>query len=167
MATNENLKEAFAGESQANRRYLAYAKKAESEGYPEIAKLFRAAAEAETVHALAHLRVTGDVRTTKENLDDAMKGESYEFKQMYPKFIEEAKQEQNKGALVSFQNAMVVEQVHFSLFNDAAKALEEGKDLPARNIFICTVCGNTVVDSVPDKCPVCGAGKDKFVAVEE
>ena len=167
MATNENLKEAFAGESQANRRYLAYAKKAKSEGYPEIAKLFKAAAESETVHAMAHLRVTGGVHSTVENLDEAMKGESYEFKQMYPKFIEEARQEQNKGALTSFKNAMAVEQVHFSLFNDAAKALEEGKDLPARNIFICTICGNTVVDSVPDKCPVCGAGKDKFVAVGE
>ncbi len=167
MTTNENLKEAFAGESQANRRYLAYAQKAESEGYPEIAKLFRAAAEAETVHALAHLRVTGDVRSTRENLDEAMKGESYEFKQMYPRFIEEARDEQNKAALASFQNAMAVEQVHFSLLNEAANALAQGKDLPSRNIFICTVCGDTVVDSVPDKCPVCGAGKDKFVVVEE
>ena len=167
MTTHENLKEAFAGESQANRKYLAYAKKAKSEGYPEIAKLFRAAAEAETVHALAHLRVTGNIRSTKENLDDAMKGESYEFKQMYPKFIEQASQEQNKAALVSFQNAMAVEQVHFSLFNDAAKALAESKDLPARSIFICSVCGNTVIDSIPDKCPVCGAGKDKFAAVKE
>ena len=167
MATNENLKEAFAGESQANRRYLACAKKAESEGYPQIAKLFRAAAEAETVHAMAHLRVTGDIRSTKENLDEAMKGENFEFTQMYPKFITEARDEQNKAALASFQNAMAVEQVHFSLFNDAANALAQGKDLPARNIFICTVCGNTVVDSVPDKCPVCGAGKDKSVAVEQ
>ncbi len=166
MATNENLKEAFSGESQANRMYLAYAKKAKSEGYPEIAKLFKAAAESETVHAMAHLRVTGGVRSTVENLDEAMKGESYEFKQMYPKFIEEARQEQNKGALTSFKNAMAVEQVHFSLFNDAAKALEEGKDLPARNIFICAACGDTVIDSIPDKCPVCGAAKDKFVAVE-
>ncbi len=166
MATQENLQDAFAGESQANRKYLAYAKKAESEGYPEIAKLFRAAAEAETVHALAHLRVTGNVRSTQENLTDAMKGESYEFKQMYPKFIKEAREEENKPALTSFQNATAVEQVHFSLFNDAAKALEEGKDLPARNIFVCSVCGNTVIDSIPDRCPVCGVGKDKFMAVE-
>ncbi len=167
MATNENLKEAFAGESQANRKYLAYAQKAKSEGYPEIAKLFKAAAEAETVHAMAHLRVTGNIRSTKENLDDAMQGESYEFKQMYPKFIEQASQEQNKAALASFQNAIAVEQVHFSLFNDAANALEKGKDLPARSIFICSVCGDTVINSIPDKCPVCGAGKDNFVAVEE
>ena len=167
MATNENLKEAFAGESQANRRYLAYAKKAKSEGYPEIAKLFQAAAEAETVHAMAHLRVTGNVRSTQENLDEAMKGESYEFKQMYPRFIEEARDEQNKAALASFQNAMAVEQVHFSLFNEAANALAQGKDLPSRNIFICTVCGNTVLDSIPDKCPVCSSAKDEFVAVEE
>ena len=167
MATNENLKDAFAGESQANRKYLAYAKKAKSEGYPEIAKLFLAAAEGETVHAMAHLQVTGNIRSTKENLDEAMKGESYEFKQMYPKFIEEARDEQNKGALTSFQNAMAVEQVHFSLFNEASNALAQGKDLPSRNILICTVCGNMVVDSAPDKCPVCGAVKDKFVAVEQ
>ena len=167
MATNENLKEAFAGESQANRRYLAYAKKAKSEGYPEIAKLFRAAAEAETVHAMAHLRVTGNVRSTQENLDEAMKGESYEFKQMYPRFIEEARDEQNKAALASFQNAMAVEQVHFSLFNEAANALAQGKDLPSRNIFICTMCGDTMLDDVPDKCPVCGLAKDKFAIVEE
>jgi rubrerythrin len=163
MATKENLKEAFAGESQANRRYLAYAKKAESEGYPEIAKLFRAAGEAETVHALAHLRVSGEVRSTRENLDEAMKGESYEFKHMYPGFIDQAREEENKGALVSFQNAMAVEQVHFSLFNEASQALAQDKDLPCRNIFICTICGNTVIDSIPDKCPVCGAVKDKFV----
>lgn len=167
MATNENLKEAFAGESQANRRYLAYAKKAKSEGYPEIAKLFRAAAEAETVHAMAHLQVTGNIRSTQENLDEAMKGESYEFKQMYPRFIEEARDEQNKAALASFQNAMAVEQVHFSLFNEAANALAQGKDLPSRNIFICTMCGDTMLDDVPDKCPVCGLAKDKFAIVEE
>ncbi len=167
MATNENLKEAFAGESQANRRYLAYAKKAKSEGYPEIARLFLAAAEAETIHALAHLQVLGDVHTTKENLVDAMKGESYEFKQMYPRFIEEAGAEQNKAALTSFQNATAVEQVHFSLFNEASTALAQGKDLPSRHIFICTTCGNTVLDSIPDKCPVCGSAKDKFVIVEE
>ena len=167
MATNENLNDAFAGESQANRRYLAYAKKAKQEGFPEIAKLFHAAAEAETVHALAHLRVTGDIQSTKENLEKAMKGESYEFKHMYPGFIEEARNEQNKPALTSFQNAMAVEQVHFSLFNEAAEALAKGQDLPVRNIFVCTICGNTVIDSVPDNCPVCGAVKEKFVPVEE
>lgn len=167
MATNENLKEAFAGESQANRRYLAFAEKAKSDGYPEIAKLFRAAAEAETVHALSHLEVLGLVSSTKDNLDQAMKGESFEFQHMYPKFIEEARSEDNKAALGSFKNAMAVEQVHFSLFNEAFETLSGGKDLPSRDISICSVCGNTVVDSVPDKCPVCGVGKDKFAAVED
>lgn len=167
MATNENLKEAFAGESQANRRYLAFAKKAQSEGHSEIAKLFRAAAEAETIHALAHLEVLGQVCSTKENLDQAMQGESYEFQQMYPKFLDEARADQNDAALTSFQNAMAVEQVHFSLFNEAAEALKQGKDLPARDTFVCTVCGNTVVDSTPDKCPVCGSSKDKFMAIGE
>ena len=167
MSTKENLNEAFAGESQANRRYLAYAQKAKEEGLPEIAKLFHAAAEAETVHALAHLKVTGDIESTKENLEKAMQGESHEFKYMYPGFIEEARNEDNKAALRSFKNAMTVEQVHFSLFNEAAEALAKGEDLPARKIFVCTVCGNTVIDSAPDSCPVCGAAKEKFVPVEE
>ena len=166
MATNENLKEAFAGESQANRRYLACAQKADLEGYPEIAKLFKAAAEAETVHALAHLRVAGGIGSTKENLDEAMKGESFEFKQMYPKFIKEAGEEHNKPALASFENAAAVEQIHFGLFGEAAKALTEGNDLASRDIFVCSVCGNTVFDIASDKCSVCGAAKDKFVTIE-
>jgi rubrerythrin len=166
MATDENLKEAFAGESQANRRYLAFAKKAEGEGYPGIARLFRAAAEAETVHAHAHLRVMGEVNSTKENLQGAMEGESYEFGKMYPKFVEDAQAEQNKPALASFQNAMAVEQVHYSLFNEAAEALAAGKDLPDRPTSVCSVCGNTIIGDLPDICPVCGAGKDKFRPIE-
>ena len=167
MATEDNLKEAFAGESQANRRYLAFAKKAQAEGHPEIAKLFRAAAHAETIHAHAHLRVLGQVHSTEENLAQAMQGESYEVQTMYPEFIAQAQQEENKPALNSFQNAMVVEQVHFSLFNEAAEALAKGTDLPKRKFFVCSVCGNTVIDQVPDKCPVCGVPKEKFQAIED
>lgn len=166
MATEENLKEAFAGESQANRRYLAFAKKADAEGYPGIARLFRATAEAETVHAHAHLRVLGSVKSTKENLHEAMEGESYEFKSMYPDFAREAKAEHNNAALASFQNAMTVEEVHFGLFSKAAEALAAGNDLTERPIFVCSVCGNTITGEVPGTCPVCGASKDKFVPVE-
>ncbi|TKJ34819.1 MAG: rubrerythrin [Planctomycetes bacterium B3_Pla] len=166
MATEENLKEAFAGESQANRRYLAFAKKADAEGYPGIARLFRATAAAETVHAHAHLRVLGGVKSTKENLQEAKEGESYEFKSMYPDFAKQAQAEQNNAALASFQNAMTVEEVHFGLFSKAAEALAAGNDLTDRPIFVCSVCGNTITGDVPGTCPVCGASKDKFVPVE-
>ncbi len=166
MATVDDLQSAFAGESQANRRYLAFAKKAEAEGYPEVAKLFRAAAEAETVHAHAHLRAMGGIRSTAENLEEAVKGESFEFKQMYPEYIEQAREEQAKAALASFQNAMAVEQVHHSLYIEALNAVQAGKDLPARKLFVCGVCGNTVLDEPPERCPVCGAPKGKFSEVQ-
>ncbi|MFQ6036799.1 MAG: rubrerythrin family protein [Sedimentisphaerales bacterium] len=166
MATSENLQNAFAGESQANRKYLAYAKKAETEGYPQVAKLFRAAAEAETVHAHAHLEAMGGVKSTQENLQEAIKGESFEFNQMYPKYVEQARQQNNQEALASFQNAMAVEQVHHSLYIEASKAVQAGKDMPTAKVFVCSVCGNTVLDEVPQKCPVCGASKDNFNEVK-
>ncbi len=166
MATEENLKEAFAGESQANRRYLAFAKKADSEGKPGIARLFRAAAAAETIHAHAHLRVLGGVKSTAENLKAAVEGETHEFKTMYPDFAKEAQAEGNKAALASFQNAMAVEEVHAGLFGDAEKALAEGKDMPDEMIHVCGICGNTIIGEAPDTCPVCGAGRDKFGPVE-
>ncbi len=166
MASVDNLKEAFAGESQANRRYLAFAKMADAEGKPGIARLFRAAAAAETVHAHAHLRVLGEVRSTAENLKAAVEGESYEFKEMYPDFAKEAKAEGNKAALTSFQNAMAVERVHARLYDDAAQILAKGEDMPDEVIHVCGVCGNTVVGDAPDVCPVCGSSKDKFMPVE-
>ncbi len=166
MATKENLQEAFAGESQANRRYLAFAQKAEREGYPQIAKLFRAAAEAETVHAHAHLRAMGGVRSTQENLQQAVEGESFEFQQMYPQYVEQAHQENQAAALTSFKNAMAVEQVHHSLYLEALKTVQAGNDMPAARVFVCSVCGNTVLDEVPDKCPVCGAPKQKFTEIQ-
>ncbi len=162
MSTQENLQEAFAGESQANRTYLAFAKKAEAEGHPQIAKLFRAAAEAETVHAHAHLRVMGGVKDTKANLHVAIDGEGHEFKAMYPGFIEEAEAEGNKAALISFRNAMAVEEIHHNLYSEALENLTAGSDLPAAAIHVCDVCGNTVVGELPDKCPVCGAPKARF-----
>jgi len=164
MATSDNLAAAFAGESQANRRYLAFAKKAETEGFPQIAKLFRAAAEAETVHAHAHLRVMKGVADTATNLEAAIEGEGHEFKEMYPAFIEEAKAEDNKAALMSFENANVVEEIHHDLYTKALETLKGGSDLPAGDIFVCKICGNTV-SAVPDECPVCHAKASAFLEI--
>ena len=165
MSTSENLKDAFAGESQANRKYLAFAKRAEQDGYPQVAKLFRAAAEAETVHAHAHLRVMGGVKKTDENIQAAIDGEGYEFKQMYPKFLAEAKKEGNKPATVSFKYALAVEEIHHGLYIDAMNAVKSGRDLPETRIYICPVCGNTVRGEAPDECPICGTSKSQFKEV--
>ncbi|MFZ5997236.1 MAG: rubrerythrin family protein [Nitrospirota bacterium] len=164
MSTSEkNLWEAFAGESQANRKYLAFAKKAESEGYKQIAKLFRAAAEAETVHAHNHLRELAGVKSTKENLEAALNGEVYEFQKMYPKMIEEAQAENNKCALKTFTYANEVEKVHAELFRKAIENL--GKN-PENDYHVCSVCGHTVEGEAPDTCPVCGAKKQAFKKVD-
>ena len=165
MATAENLKDAFAGESQANRKYLAFAKKAEQEGYRQIARLFRAAGEAETVHAHAHLRAMKGVGSTADNLQAAITGEAYEFQKMYPEFVQAAEAEKNQPALTSFKNAMAVEQTHHRLYSDALASLKGGKDLPATPIFVCQVCGHTQVGGAPDTCPVCKAKKEKFAEV--
>jgi rubrerythrin len=162
MSTQDNLQAAFAGESQANRKYLAFAAKADAEGHPQVAKLFRADAAAETVHAHAHLRVLGGVKDTKQDLQAAIEGEGHEFKEMYPAFIKEAEAEGNKAAVISFRNANAVEEIHFGLFSKALENLAANKDLPPAAIHVCDVCGNTVVGEAPDKCPVCGAAKSKF-----
>lgn len=161
--TESDLKEAFAGESQANRKYLAFAKKADDEGYKQIAKLFRAAAEAETIHAHNHLRELKGIRTTKENLEEAISGESHEFQQMYPAMIEDAKAEDNKTALRSFHIANEVEKMHAALYK---KALDNiGKNEEA-DYYICKVCGATIENEAPEVCPVCGAKKMAFYKVE-
>jgi len=165
MATSDNLQAAFSGESQANRKYLAFAAKAEAEKYPQIAKLFRAAAAAETVHAHAHFRVMKGVGDTKQNLQAAIAGEKYEFEEMYPKFLQEAQQEGNGDAVTSFRNAMVVERTHHELYSKAMEALEAGKDLAAGSIYVCSDCGHTVWGKAPDECPVCGASRGKFKEV--
>lgn len=165
MPTSDNLKEAFAGESQANRRYLAFAKKAQQDGFPQVAKLFRAAADAETVHAHAHLRVMGGINSTAENLQAAIDGEGHEFKEMYPGFLAEAQGEGNKPAAYSFKNALAVEEIHHGLYSEALEAVNAGSDLPETKIFVCQVCGNTVRGEAPHKCPVCGAPKAGFAEV--
>ncbi len=162
--TEDNLWEAFAGESQANRKYLAFAKKADNEGHPQAAKLFRAAAAAETVHAHAHLRTLNGVKSTAENLQSAIDGETHEFKEMYPAMIEEAKKEGNKAAERSFSFANDVEKIHAGLYKKALENLENPGDVEC--YYVCSVCGYTCEDEAPDKCPVCGALKKAFDRVD-
>jgi rubrerythrin len=161
--TEKDLQEAFSGESQANRKYTAFAKKAESEGYKQIAKLFRAAAEAETVHALNHLRELGVVRTTKENLGAAIAGETYEFEDMYPQMIADAQSEGNKRAEISFTYANAVEKIHAALYKKALENLGKNEDV---DYYVCQVCGNTVEGEPPDKCPICSSLKKMFKKME-
>ena len=164
--TQENLQSAFAGESQANRRYLFFAEKAEKEGHPQIARLFRAAAEAETVHARNHLKVMDGIGSTKDNLQEAVSGEGYEFREMYPGFIEQAKAENNERAEISFTHANAVEKIHYNLYQKALEAVKGGKGLKDEPYFVCQVCGNTVAGEAPEKCPVCGAPRSMFKRVE-
>jgi rubrerythrin len=165
VKTDENLKAAFAGESQANRMYLAFAKKAAEEGLPQISKLFRAAAESETVHAHNHLRVMAQVKSTLDNLGTAFSGETYEFKKMYPDFMTEAQKEGNKQALQSFDYANKVEQIHASMYQKAIDSLKNKTDLPIADLYVCPVCGNTFEGLVPDSCPICATLKEKFMKI--
>lgn len=160
--TQKDLMDAFAGESQANRKYLAFAKKADAEGFKQIAKLFRAAAEAETVHAHNHLREAGGIKGTKENLEAAISGETFEFQKMYPVMIEDAKAEALKGALQSFVYANEVEKVHAELYKKALAAMGSNPDI---DYYVCQVCGNTVEGEAPDECSVCKAKKPAFKKV--
>jgi rubrerythrin len=166
MSTKENLAEAFAGESQANRKYLAFAKQAEVDGFPQVAKLFRAAAHAETIHAHAHLRALGGIKKTVENLQEAIEGEGFEFQNMYPPFLATAQQEGDKMAEISFRNALAVEEVHHHLYLQAFAAVKSGGDLATRPVFVCEICGNTVYDEAPGKCPVCLVPKERFSLID-
>ena len=164
--TPQNLKNAFSGESQANRTYLAFAKKAEKEGLPQIAKLFKAAAYAETVHALNHLGIMGKTKSSLENLKTAVSGETFEFDEMYPKYIETAKQEGNKKATWSFDVANKVEKIHAKLFSKAIEDLENNKVLGKNDYYVCEVCGNTVEGVAPERCPICGAPQKQFKLIQ-
>jgi rubrerythrin len=166
MSTEDNLKAAFAGESQANRKYLAFAKKADEEGLKQVAKLFRAAADAETVHAHNHLRVLKGVKSTSENLQEAIDGETHEFSEMYPKMIKEAEEEGNQGALISFNGANAAEKVHADMYKKALDSINLGKDLDEKDIYVCQVCGHTVEQEAPHECPVCKAKKEKFKKID-
>jgi rubrerythrin len=165
MSKSEDyMREAFAGESQANRKYLAFAQAADKEGYKQVARLFRAAAEAETVHAHNHLRALKGIRSTKENLQEAISGETEEFTSMYPKMMEAAKAENNKEALQSFAYANQVEMIHADLYKAALEHLgKAAKDAP---YYVCPVCGNTVEGQPPDVCPICGTAGKMFKKIE-
>jgi len=159
--TKENLATAFAGESQANRKYLAFAKQADKDGLPQIARLFRAAADAETIHALAHFGNMGGVGTTLQNLQAAVDGETYEYESMYPPMVEKAKAENHKAkTMLGFANA--AERVHARLFAQALEALKAGKDLSQMDVFLCPFCGDVEFGVPPEKCPICGAPAAKF-----
>ncbi|MEJ2255202.1 MAG: rubrerythrin family protein [Nitrospirota bacterium] len=161
-STEQNLKDAFAGESQANRKYLAFADKAEKEGYKQVARLFRAAAQAETVHAHNHLRALGGIKSTGENLKEAIGGESYEFQSMYPPMVEEAAKEGKKQAEQSFTYANEVEKIHADLYKKALENLGRNEEV---DYWVCSVCGNTVEGEPPDVCPICKSKKEAFKKV--
>jgi rubrerythrin len=158
------LKEAFAGESQANRKYLAFAVKADQEGFPQVARLFRAAAEAETIHAHNHLKALNGIRTTKENLQEAIIGETHEFKKMYPEMIEAAKAEAQKVAERSFNYANSAEKVHAELYQKLLDGL--GKAQGVYSYYVCPLCGYTTEKQAPSKCPICGAKGEMFKRIE-
>ncbi|MDO8687816.1 MAG: rubrerythrin family protein [Dehalococcoidales bacterium] len=166
IKTDKNLQEAFAGESQANRRYLFFAQKAEKEGFPQVARLFRAVAEAETVHARNHFNVMEGVGSTRENLLAAAIGEHYEFTRMYPLFLDQAEEEDNMKALESFDYANEVEKIHHGLYEEALKALGAAQPLKDEPYFVCQVCGNTVTGQAPETCPICGSPGKAFKPVE-
>lgn len=146
--------------------YLAFAHKADAEGKPNIARLFRAAAAAETVHAHAHLRAMGGVNDTVANLETAVAGEGHEFKDMYPPFVAEAAKEGHTQAESSFTFALAVEKIHHDLYTTALEAAQKGADLEAQNIYVCAVCGNTVYGEAPERCPICGVPASKFNEIQ-
>ncbi|MZQ96298.1 MAG: rubrerythrin family protein [Acidaminobacter sp.] len=157
--TLNNLMEAFAGESQANRKYLSYSKKAEADGKINAAKLFKAASDAETLHALKHFEVAGKIGTTVDNLKDAVAGETHEYQNMYPDFIKEAEAEGNKAALLSFMYAMKAEEVHARLYQEALENLDEAEEI---FYYLCPICGN-IEKFIPEKCSICNVPGDKFI----
>lgn len=162
--TSENLKVAFAGESQANRKYLAFARKAEQDGFPNVARLFRTTAEAEAIHAQAHLQNLGGVGSTADNLKDAIAGETYEFTEMYPPMVEQATAEKHRARNM-FAWAVGAEAVHAKLYKMALEAVQQGKDLSEARFYLCPICGDIELGSPPESCPICGAKGEKFVQI--
>lgn len=160
--TEENLKAAFAGESQANRKYLAFANKAEQEGFSNVARLFRTTAEAETIHALEHLRALDGIGSTLDNVKAAMGGETYEHTEMYPPMLDQAKVD-NHLARRMFSYALKAEAVHAKLYGMALEALKQGHDLAEVEFFLCPTCGNIEIGKAPDECPICGTKGERFI----
>lgn len=162
--TTENLKEAFAGESQANQKYLAFAKEAEKEGFDNVAKLFRTTAMAERIHAEGHLGALGGIGSTAENLEAAIGGETYEHTEMYPPMLEQAKAEGHPAKRM-FAFAVEAEKVHAVLYRKALEAVRNGQDITASEIWLCPICGHVEMAAPPEKCPICGAKASVYVQV--
>ncbi len=160
--TEKSLREAFAGESQAHMRYLIFAEQAEKEGHKDIARLFRAISFAEKVHATNHFKALADLKTTSENLQTAWNGENYEIEEMYPAFNAIANLQDEKDAIRSIGYALAAERIHRALYGETKEKLDKGEDVKFERIYICSVCGHTVVGEAPEKCPVCGAPKSQF-----
>ncbi len=162
MSTIDDLKESFAGESQANQKYRAFAKKAEQDGFPNIARLFRTTAEAERIHAEGHLKALSEIASTAENLQAAIAGETHEYTTMYPSMLERAQAEGHR-AKVMFGYAVKAEAVHAELYKRALEAVQQGKDLTEVRFYLCPVCGHIEFGDPPAKCPTCGTAGTKFV----
>ena len=163
--SKKNLKAAFASESQANRRYLAFSKKATEEGFHNIARLFQAVAESETIHAFNHLKSMDEVKSTLENVKVSLQGEQDEILSMYPMFVDQAKRDTDNDALNSFFWAKEAEKTHSAFYERALESLKDGKDLELKELHICVICGYTVEGDPPDKCPNCGVDKNQFQLV--
>ncbi|MGB8220295.1 MAG: rubrerythrin family protein [Methanoregula sp.] len=162
MTTQKNAMDAFAGESQANRKYLAFSEKAAADGFKNVATLFKAASEAEAIHAKKLLKVLGIIDTTQKNLEGSIEGETHEYSSMYPAFVKEAEAEKKSDAVLAFTLAMKAEAVHADLYKKALAALKAGHDLGRESIFLCPVCGNIEIGKAPDKCPICGVFGKQF-----
>lgn len=161
--TEGNLRSAFAGESQAHMRYLIFADRAEKEGYANVARLFRAIAYAEQVHATNHYRELGDINVSPQNLQVAIDGESWEVEEMYPAYLAVAQLQEEKGAQRYMGYALETERIHAQIYKEAKEAIEKGVDPELGAIYICQVCGHTVEGEPPEKCPLCGAKREKYV----
>lgn len=162
MATTDNAKEALAGESQANRKYQAFSDKAAEEGFKNVAVLYRAASEAEAIHAKKLLKVLAVIGSTDKNLEASIAGETYEFTTMYPEFIKAAEAEKRSDAVLAFTHAMKAEEVHAGLYKKALDAIKAGRDIGREKVFLCPVCGNIEIGKVPDKCPICSVFGKQF-----
>ncbi len=166
MPTQENALAALGGEAKANRKYGAFSEKAAAEGYKMIGKLFKAASEAEAIHAKRLMKVLGTIGTTQENLESGVKGETYEYTEMYPGFLKEAQAEGDKDAETAFYYALKAEQVHANLYKAALEAVRNGKDLSAGKVFLCPVCGNIEIGEAPSRCPICSVPGHMWRVVE-
>ena len=166
MATKENAMEAFAGESQANRKYSAFADKAKDEGFTNVAKLFSAASEAEAIHAKRLLKVLGSIGKTEDNLKASVTGETHEYTEMYPGFVKVGEEEKQSDAVLAFTYAMKAEEVHANLYKEALKAISGGHDLSGQRVLLCPICGNIFRGEPPERCPICSAFKKVFREIE-